>query len=655
MVYPDTLPQNGRLAELAGAVRALEVHGDLAASRVRFDAAFRSADAAGDAERIGLAALGFGGMWVHEQRSATAAALVESRLRHALSVVDPESTLALRLRVRLAAETDYRAGTSADVLARLAEARAAGDPVALAEALSLAHHCLLGPDHGERRLELSRDLIAQSLVTKRRSDQLTGLLWHAVDLLLTAHPHAERALADLQGELARAEHLAIRFVERAVTVMLRLREGSFAEAEALALECAEQGHRAGDVDVTGWYGAHLIALRWFQGRSAELIPMLTHQVHSPTFSAVDNSHLAALAAVCALAGDRRQATGALARLVGDDLGALPRSSSWMVTMYGAVEAAATLDDAGTAAAAYRLLAPFAHLPMVASLGVACFGSTHHALGVAALTTGDLDVAVRHLRSAVRDNWALGHFPAVALSRSRLAQALARRAGPGDAAEARRELGTARQEAADLGMELPEAVLAAAHPAGPPRTAAPPARVVTCRRHGGRWRIELGRRAAVVPDSVGMAYLAVLIANPGTEIPAVELAVGRGVLDRVAGGVTAEQASASAQPVLDEVARREYQRRLAHLQTEIDAYEQANDLVRAERLRDERAWLLDELATTAGLRGRAREFAGGTERARVSVGKAIRRALDRVGRCDPVIAEELRTHISTGVRCSYRPD
>ncbi|GIJ66707.1 hypothetical protein [Virgisporangium ochraceum] len=650
MVHADTLPQVSQLSTLAGAVRALEVHGDLAASRVRFDAAFRAADADGDAERTGLAALGFGGMWVHEQRSATAAALVESRLRYALSVVDPASTLALRLRVRLAAETDYRAGTSDDVLGRLDEARAAGDPVALAEALSLAHHCLLGPEHGERRLALSRDLIAQSLVTKRRSDQLTGLLWHAVDLLLTAHPHAERALADLQAELARAEHLAIRFVERAVTVMLRLREGAFAEAEALAVACAEQGHRAGDVDVTGWYGAHLIALRWFQGRSAELIPMLTHQVHSPTFSAVDNSHLAALAAVCALSGDRRQATGALARLVGDDLGALPRSSSWLVTMYGAVEAAAALDDAGTAASAYRLLAPFAHLPMVASLGVTCFGSTRHALGVAALTTGDLDVAVRHLRAAVRDNWALGHFPAVALSRSRLAQALARRSGPGDAAEARRELGTARQEASDLGMALPDAVPAATHPAA----AQPPARAVTCRRHGGRWRIELGRRAAVVPDSVGMAYLAVLIANPGAEIPAVELAVGRAALDRVAGGVTAEQAAASAQPVLDEVARRAYQRRLAHLQAEIDALEQANDLLRAERLRDERAWLLDELAASTGLRGRTREFAGGTERARVSVGKAIRRALDRVGRCDPVIAEELRSHVTTGVRCSYRP-
>jgi hypothetical protein len=622
---------------LARAVHALEVDGDLATSRVRFDVAFRAAQADRDADRLGLAALGFGGMWVHEQRSTTAAALVEARLREALRVVDPRSTLALRLRVRLAAETDYRAGTSDDVVGLLVEARHNGDPVTVAEALSLVHHCLLGPEHGGRRLSLSRDLIAQSLLTGRRVDQLTGLLWHTVDLLMAAHPHAERSLAELQAELARADHLAIRFVERAIAVMLRLRDGAFDEAETLALACAEQGHRAGDADVTGWYGAHMIAIRWFQGRSAELIPLLAHQVHSPTFSAVDNSHVAALAAVCARSGDRRQATAALARLT---LTGLPRSSSWLVTMYGVVEAACALGDTSTAATAYRLLAPFEHLPMVASLGVACFGSTHLALGVASLTTGDTDAAVRHLRAAVRANWALGHFPAVALSRCRLAEALARR---GDLAEARRELDVARQEADSLGMVLPRVDVE--HPA--PRRA-------TCRRHGARWRIELGDRAAVVADSVGMSYLALLTANPGAEIAAVELAVGREALDRVAGGVTVEQAATSAQPVLDEVARHAYQRRLAHLQTEIDAYERANDLARAERLRAERSWLIDELATTAGLHGRTRDFVDNAERARVSVGKAIRRALAQISRCDPAIAAHLRTAVTTGTRCTYHP-
>jgi hypothetical protein len=91
-----------------------------------------------------------------------------------------------------------------------------------------------------------------------------------------------------------------------------------------------------------------------------------------------------------------------------------------------------------------------------------------------------------------------------------------------------------------------------------------------------------------------------------------------------------------------------------VRADIDASEQANDLARAEHLRTEQAWLVDELAAATGLGGRRRQFSGATERARVSVGKAVRRAIDRIGQCDPVIADELRTGISTGVRCEYRP-
>jgi hypothetical protein len=60
---------------------------------------------------------------------------------------DAHSSLALRIRARLAGEADYLRGEHAAILAVLHEVRAAADPVPLAEALSLAHHCLLGPDH----------------------------------------------------------------------------------------------------------------------------------------------------------------------------------------------------------------------------------------------------------------------------------------------------------------------------------------------------------------------------------------------------------------------------------------------------------------------------------------------------------------------------
>jgi hypothetical protein len=199
----------------------------------------------------------------------------------------------------------------------------------------------------------------------------------------------------------------------------------------------------------------LFAIRWYQGRVAELLPMFDKLAQSPTLSVVDNSFFAALAVAAAAAGDRRTAAGVLATLCGRDLAELPRSSTWLVTMTGIVEAAHLLDDPDTAARAYELLRPFAHLPVVASLGVACFGSVHHGLGVASLTTGDLDRAVEHFREAVKANSAIAHWPAVVNSRVRYAQALALRALPADAAIVRRELATAADEAAALNIPLPD--------------------------------------------------------------------------------------------------------------------------------------------------------------------------------------------------------
>jgi hypothetical protein len=72
-------------------------------------------------------------------------------------------------------------------------------------------------------------------------------------------------------------------------------------------------------------------------------------------------------------------------------------------------------------------------------------------------------------------------------------------------------------------------------------------------------------------------------------------------------------------------------------------------------RAERDWLVAQLSIAAGLAGRTRSFPDQPERARVAVGKAIRRALARVTEADAVIGEHLRQTVRTGVRCSYWPD
>ncbi|MDS0139507.1 MULTISPECIES: AfsR/SARP family transcriptional regulator [unclassified Amycolatopsis] len=433
---------------LTAGEHALLEDGDLRTSREHFETAYVRAERAGDATALARAALGLGGVWVHEHRTAVAAASLLTRLRHALDQVAPGSALEFRLQARLAAELDYEAGTHDRVLAAAARTRAAGDPVAHAEALSLAHHCLLGPDHTARRQALATELVG--VRTGRRTDLVMGVLWDTVDRFLAGDPHAERRLGELDDLLAERKHLAAGFVADALKVMLAIRAGRFREAEAGAQACAEVGQAAGDFDALGWYGAQLVAIRWFQGRLGELVPVLDGLMHSPTLSPIDNSYYAALAVAAASAGDRRTAAGALARLCGEDLGALPRSSTWLTSLSGAAETAYLLDDRATAARVYELLAPFGPLPAMASLGVACFGSVHHPLGTTALTAGDPGRAVTHLRAAVRHNLALAHWPAVVFSRRRHAEALVRRGEPGDRAAADREWAAADEEAKTFG-------------------------------------------------------------------------------------------------------------------------------------------------------------------------------------------------------------
>ena len=433
-------------ASLADGERALAESGDLRASRQSFERAYQLAELAGEPEAMALAVLGLAGLWVSERRTVTGVAMLETRLQHVLSLLGGNSSLALRIRARLAAEADYRSGTHAVIVSVLAEARAAEDPVALAEALSLAHHCLLGPGEVALRRELAAELVRVSFRTERRSDRLIGLLWQTADGYAAGDLHAGRLLGELRDELRERDHAAVGFVVSAIDVMLAIRAGRLDEAEALAGICAASGAAAGDIDAEWWPGAQLVTIRWYQGRLPELLPMLNDRVHSPALSAVDNSTVVALAVAAAQHGDRPTAASSLAALRGSGLTSLPRGSSWLVTMSGIAETAYLLGDAEAAREAYDLLQPYADRPLVGGLGVTCFGSTHQALGIAALTTHELDQAVEHLTAAVRANLALAHWPALAFSRQRLARARQLRGRAGDLAVARRELDTAQAEA-----------------------------------------------------------------------------------------------------------------------------------------------------------------------------------------------------------------
>jgi hypothetical protein len=109
------------------------------------------------------------------------------------------------------------------------------------------------------------------------------------------------------------------------------------------------------------------------------------------------------------------------------------------------------------------------------------------------------------------------------------------------------------------------------------------------------------------------------------------------------------------PQLDETAKRAYRERLAELDVEGAEAERWNDPERAARAREETAALAGELSRAVGLGGRDRRAASASERARVSVTRAIRSAVERIGAQSAATGEHLERTIRTGTYCAYAPD
>jgi hypothetical protein len=171
----------------------------------------------------------------------------------------------------------------------------------------------------------------------------------------------------------------------------------------------------------------------------------------------------------------------------------------------------------------------------------------------------------------------------------------------------------------------------------------------CVRHGRGWKVRYGGESVVVGHLVGMLHVAVLVANPSREIPSIELAGGVNAL-----GMASRRHTQSAQVLLDPEAVGSYRRRLDELRVEIARLDALGDQVRAAAVQAEVDWILHELAIASGLSGRARTFSDNRERARIAVGKAIRRAVGRIECVAPTVGTHLRESIHTGARCVYQP-
>jgi len=672
--------------------------GDARNARETFLRASGLARRLGSPERLARAALGYGAGMGGFEFGLVDYTLV-GLLEEARTALGPEDgPLLARVLGRTATELYY--SQHAERRERLSQeslamARRLGDRAAIASALSARYLTLWGPENSVQRLQIATDVVALGEEARDRGLVLRGHVWRIVSLMELGDwvgADIELAIhARLAGELRDPLYLWQVPLYRANRAML---DGRLDDAEQFALEAFATGRDVQTQNAGQLYAVQLFTLRAAQGRLAEVVHSL--EDFARRYPAVPVWRAAAAFAQVAI--ERTEAARrTFESLCADGLAEVPRDGEWLATVALLVQVGERLGDAERTAQLGALLVPYADRAVITGRGGACFGPVSRFLAIAAATAGDDEQAIEQYEAALETARRWGAEPLVAAIGLELAVVLERAGAAGGASRARttrrHAIATARRlELAGLlavwddGGAAPSEVAGPAGApgdfegeagSGPPEAPAPapseaparasagaavpaPAAPIAFYRRGDIWTIgplgaEIGLRHAK-----GLTHLARLLGAPHVEFHALDLVAGpqaRGPARGVAGEAGLEvrgRGDADSGPLLDEQAKASYRERIRELRAEIDEAEAFNDPERVARAREELGFLVSELSSAVGLRGRDRKAGSDAERARVNVTRAIRTALGRIAGHDPALGRGLGTAIKTGTFCVYAP-
>jgi hypothetical protein len=510
-------------------------------------------------------------------------------------------------------------------------ARRSGDRAVLAEVLDARLHALWDPGGALDRLAAAGEIIDLARGSADLDLERRGLFWRFVALMeLGRVGEAEAALAAFDREARAGGDAAAGVMVVSRHAMLAALRGRFGDAQALAEQVAEQGRRVGLADTdrlvgTVWWA--IVALRGNPPTAeaeAGLAELRAFSRRSPghLYEATTARFLVALGRVAEAGLELERA---LPRVLA---GSGPR---WLGAVADLAVVAVATGNTPAAARLYPALAGYRGRLVVWAGANTVTGPVAHHLGILAAHLGRLDDAAELLTEAAAWEEETGALPFLAHTLAALADTLTRRDGDGDGERASGHRRRARDIAAQLGMP------------GLLASLTPPTDEWTLRRDGPDWVLEAGNERARLRESRGMAYLRALLAVPGREITALDLAAGGASLT-----------AASAEPVLDTAARDAYRRRLVALQDELDAADITGDRARGQRAGTEREALLGELRRATGLGGRVRGVSGPDERARVNVTRTLRATLGRITDAAPRAGAHLTASIHTGRACRYQP-
>ncbi|RAY11189.1 ATPase [Actinomadura craniellae] len=496
------------------------------------------------------------------------------------------------------------------------------DDDALMVGLWARHDAIWGPGTAAERMSLIDELIDVARRTGSSDMEIFAASFRWVTLLEQGDPrYLDRfdEFVDLAGgEDPRTALSAL--IDRCIIATVA---GRFGEAESLLAEAADD-FRDG-MAYFGFMAGHLHwAILLAQGRFEEALVV--------TERAAEAGHPVQALLRGVTAAHRGDAAVALHHLAEVEAAPPARMYAALLLRFQA-QAAALSGDPERCERARAALLPHAGQWAVSLFGCEVSGPMDLWLGGLDAAQGRQDAAVERFTTAYESAVRLRSLPWAAEAGSRLVEALLARNAPGDAGTAADLRAEVERFAAETGMR---------HLAG----REPAANVF--RFDGSVWTLGFAGRTVHMPDAKGLRDLRVLLGAPGTDVPAVRLA------DPAGGELVVAARGMGGDDVLDEEARIRYKRRLARLDEEIEQAVSRGDDGRAAEYDRERAALLDELRAATGLAGRDRRLGDEAERARKTVTARIRDTLRKLDLRHPELAAHLRSSVSTGATCAYRP-
>ena len=618
-----------------------------------------------DAELGARAALTYGGVFVFGVVDPVLVGMLEESLE---ALPPGDSALRARLLARLAAALQPSPTSDEPVAVAheaIAIARRLGDDGTLLDTLYAAVAALMDIVDWKEPRALNFEVERLALAANDRERLLRTQLRLAVCHLGLGEVEAcDARMASFETLAAELRAPWYGWWAGMVKAVRASMQGNFAEAETLAAQAREAGRAAG----------HEAAERvWVTNRDGQLraadrhAEMVAWEPEARRSRAMIHMAAAWQAMGSALVYTRLERP--------DDvrmhLEVLPepfRQAGNLFVMFFVGEAAAACGLREMAQHFYERIKPLRDgCAMLGMSYLSWEGPWTRVLGLLAASLEQWDEACAYFEDAIARCRRLGARPLLARTEYEYGRALLTR---GDRDRARPLIVSARKAAEDLGMQglvrfadaklaeigaapiAAEAKLAAA--SAPAAAKAPGAAPFSFVCEGEYWAVTHAGTTFRLKDSLGIQYLVRLLETPGREIHVLDL-TGERAGGGAGAGVNEAIDTGDAGELLDDEARRAYQRRLEDLEDTVAEAESFGDAARAARARAEIEMLGAELGRAVGLGGRARRAGGAAERARSAVQRRIKNAIERVGEHDKALAAVLAKTVRTGNYCVYRPD